>query len=184
MSLLYILLMFGQTMFNSFKSYSSTISLLYNYVIRCFSYYYLLVLTLTLSLFVLYRVPYCYRPYLFVVFLLVVVFSRFMCLFLGRILKKVNSFFGGFVPVGTPLYICPVVCLAETIRYIIRPLVLILRPFIKISLGCIGTVAICSLRFNSINWILILLILFFYEVFVAVVHWYIVTCILSFSIDH
>lgn len=74
------------------------------------------------------------------------------------------------MPVGTPLYICPLVCIAETISYIIRPLVLILRPFINISLGCLGAVSVCKLCFTSFMWIFVLLVLFFYEVFVAVVH--------------
>eukprot|EP00108_Taenia_solium_P011610 TsM_000335100 transcript=TsM_000335100 gene=TsM_000335100 len=42
--------------------------------------------------------------------------------------------FWSLIPVGTPIYICPLVCVAESISYIIRPVVLILRPFINIRL--------------------------------------------------
>ncbi|KAL5962886.1 ATP synthase subunit a, partial [Taenia solium] len=43
-------------------------------------------------------------------------------------------FFRFFIPVGTPMYICPLLCIAELISYIIHPIVLILRPFTNISL--------------------------------------------------
>lgn len=167
-----------------FKFYSRLMIIIYKKIIRVFSYYYLWVLLSVLFLFVLYRVPYCYRSFLFCVFLVVVVFSRFISLFLNRSVRDINYFFSSFVPIGTPMYICPLVCLAETIRFIIRPIVLILRPFINIRLGCFGAVAISKLCFVRHTWIILLFILFFYEVFVAIVHWYIVTSILSFSIDH
>ena len=166
------------------NNYNSIFSFLYKYIICVFSYYYLLVLSAVFLLFLRYRIPYCYRPYLFSIFLLIVVFSMFVSLFFRRLLCKLKEFFSRFIPAGTPIYICPLVCIAETISYIIRPLVLILRPFIKISLGCFGAVALCNLCFVNMFWFFVLFILFFYEVFVAVVHWYIVTSILSFSIDH
>lgn len=153
-------------------------------MIKLFSYYYLCLVSLTLRLFIFYRVPYCYSSFLFFVFLVVVVFSMFISLFLRRVLFKFGEFFSRFIPVGTPMYICPLVCVAETISYIIRPIVLILRPFINISLGCFGAVAIGNLCFTHLIWGLLLFILFFYEVFVAVVHWYIVVRILKFSVDH
>lgn len=176
--------MSGRGMFYIFNNYSFIFSCLYNYIICVFSYYYLLILSCVFLLFLSYRLPYCYSPFLFSVFLVVVVFSSFMSLFFSRLLLKINAFFAGFIPVGTPAYICPLVCLAESISYIIRPLVLILRPFINITLGCLGAVALSNLCFSSFVWFIVLVILFFYEVFVAVVHWYIVTSILSFSIDH
>lgn len=171
-------------MFNSLKNYNSVFSFLYKNILNIFSYYYLLILSIVFTLFLLYRLPYCYSPFIFSTFLVLMVFSRFCRLFCARIFDKFKVFFSSFIPVGTPIYICPLVCLAETVRYIIRPIVLILRPFINISLGCIGAVAICKLCFSSAYWIIILILLFFYEVFVAVVHWYIVTSILSFSVDH
>ena len=167
-----------------FNGFSRVTAWLYKSVILVFSYYYLCVLSLVLLLFVSYRFPYCYRPFLFRIFLLTVVFTRFLSLFLRRILAEPSVFFSRFVPVGTPLYICPLVCLAETIRFLIRPFVLIFRPFINISLGCFGAVAISKLCFHSNLLILLLAFIFFYEVFVALVHWFIVAKILSFSIDH
>nr|QCP68151.1 ATP synthase F0 subunit 6 [Fimbriaria fasciolaris] len=171
-------------MFSVFNNFNSIIAFIYSNIICIFSYYYLLILSIGVFLFLSYRIPYCYSPFLFSVFLLTVVFSSFVSLFFRRIFDNVHEFFSSFVPVGTPLYICPLVCVAETISYIIRPIVLILRPFINISLGCFGAVALCNLCFNSWVWFLVLFVLFFYEVFVAVVHWYIVTSILSFSVDH
>lgn len=183
MSPLYMLCLVD-TMFNTYNKYNSIFSFLYNSIIVVFSYYYLFILSCVLFLFLSYRLPYCYRPFLFSTFLVVVVFSAFMSLFFRRLFNSMKEFFSRFVPVGTPLYICSLVCLAETISYIIRPIVLILRPFINIRLGCMGAVAMSNLCFSSWVWFLVLFILFFYEVFVAIVHWYIVTRILSFSIDH
>lgn len=157
-------------MFSVYNNCNSILSLLYNKIIIVFSYYYLFVLGCVLFLFLLYRVPYCYSPFLFSVFLLVVVFRAFVSLFLCRLSSSMKIFFSRFVPVGTPGYICPVVCVAETISYIIRPVVLILRPFINIRLGCFGAVSLCKLCFVSWWFVLVLFILFFYEVFVAMVH--------------
>lgn len=167
-----------------FNDFNSLWFIVYKNLIFTFSYYYLLSLISIFLLFISYRIPYCYRPYFFSIFLVVFVFSMFISLFMRRLFSRFKVFFRQFIPVGTPVYICPLVCLAETISFVIRPIVLILRPFINISLGCFGTVAICKLCFNSWLLILIVFLLFFYEVFVAVVHWYIVTSILSFSIDH
>lgn len=167
-----------------FSGYYSLSSIIYNNFVRSFPYCYLCAMLSTLGLFIFYRVPYCYRPFLFSVFLVRVVFSTFVVLFLSRVLSRVNLFFSTFVPVGTPMYICPLVCLAERVRYIIRPLVLILRPFINIRLGCMGAVALGKLCFVKTVWFVLLFILFFYEVFVAIVHWYIVIRILDFSVDH
>ena len=167
-----------------FNGFSRVMTRLYNNVVAVLSYYYLCTLSLVLILFISYRFPYCYRPFLFRIFLLVVVFTRFLSLFLRRIVTQPKEFFSRFVPIGTPLYICPLVCLAETIRFLIRPFVLIFRPFINISLGCFGAVAISKLCFHKNLLILLLTFIFFYEVFVALVHWFIVAKILSFSIDH
>nr|YP_009330666.1 ATP synthase F0 subunit 6 [Cloacotaenia megalops]AOG66049.1 ATP synthase F0 subunit 6 [Cloacotaenia megalops] len=171
-------------MLNVFNNFSTIVSLLYNFLINVFSGYYCLLLSSVLLLFLSYRFPYCYSPFIFSVFLVCVVFSAFLSLFFTRLCENYNEFFSSFIPVGTPIYICPLVCLAETISYIIRPIVLILRPFINISLGCFGTVALCNLCFTNYFWLIVVAVLFFYELFVAVVHWYIVTSILSFSINH
>nr|YP_007890974.1 ATP synthase F0 subunit 6 [Taenia laticollis]BAN15634.1 ATP synthase subunit 6 [Taenia laticollis] len=166
------------------SDFGSFISLINHKILDSVSWYYFMMVNCVLLLFLFYRLPYCYSPYLFWVFLVVVVFTGFISLFLGRLCSDVNVFFSTFIPVGTPIYICPLVCLAELISYIIRPIVLILRPFINISLGCFGAIALGSLSFLNGWWCILLVLLFFYEVFVALVHWYIVTCILSFSVDH
>nr|UFQ88626.1 ATP synthase F0 subunit 6 [Anthocephalum sp. LRP 10375] len=168
----------------SFNSYSSILGYLYNGLIHYFSYYYLMPISGVLVYFLVYRFPYCYSPLLFIVFLLSVVFSCFIALFLRRLFTNYNEFFASFVPVGTPLYICPLVCLAETISYLIRPFVLVFRPFINISLGCVGAAALGGFCLSSSLWLVVLVLVFFYEVFVALVHWFIVTNILDFSIDH
>nr|WHM52337.1 ATPase subunit 6 [Echinococcus canadensis]WHM52349.1 ATPase subunit 6 [Echinococcus canadensis]WHM52361.1 ATPase subunit 6 [Echinococcus canadensis]WHM52373.1 ATPase subunit 6 [Echinococcus canadensis]WHM52385.1 ATPase subunit 6 [Echinococcus canadensis] len=166
------------------NDFGSLIGRIYVSVLSGASYYYFVLLMLVLVLFLVYRLPYCYSFYLFFVFLFGVVFVMFVSLFMCRVFSNVNSFFASFVPLGTPLYICFIVCVAESISYMIRPIVLILRPFINISLGCFGDVALGNLCFVSCWWVLILVLLFFYEVFVALIHWFIVSSILDFSVDH
>nr|QCI56253.1 ATPase subunit 6 [Echinococcus canadensis] len=166
------------------NDFGSLMGRIYVLVLSGASYYYFVLLTLVLVWFLVYRLPYCYSFYLFFVFLLGVVFVMFVSLFMCRVFSNVNSFFASFVPLGTPLYICFIVCVAESISYIIRPIVLILRPFINISLGCFGAVVLGNLCFVSCWWVLILVLLFFYEVFVALIHWFIVSSILDFSVDH
>nr|YP_002117989.1 ATP synthase F0 subunit 6 [Echinococcus ortleppi]ABN64187.1 ATPase subunit 6 [Echinococcus granulosus]ACR16793.1 ATPase subunit 6 [Echinococcus granulosus]ACR16795.1 ATPase subunit 6 [Echinococcus granulosus]ARO49954.1 ATPase subunit 6 [Echinococcus ortleppi]BAF56538.1 ATPase subunit 6 [Echinococcus ortleppi] len=166
------------------NDFGSLIGRIYVLVLNGVSYYYFVLLMLVLVWFLAYRLPYCYSFYLFFVFLFGVVFVMFVSLFMCRVFSEVNSFFASFVPLGTPLYICFLVCIAESISYIIRPIVLILRPFINISLGCFGAVALGNLCFISCWWALVLVLLFFYEVFVALIHWFIVSSILDFSVDH
>nr|YP_009505052.1 ATP synthase F0 subunit 6 [Echinococcus granulosus sensu lato genotype G7]AAL55468.1 ATPase subunit 6 [Echinococcus canadensis]AWF71547.1 ATP synthase subunit 6 [Echinococcus granulosus]AWW03915.1 ATPase subunit 6 [Echinococcus granulosus sensu lato genotype G6]QDX19078.1 ATPase subunit 6 [Echinococcus granulosus sensu lato G6/G7]AHH81837.1 ATP synthase subunit 6 [Echinococcus canadensis] len=166
------------------NDFGSLMGRFYVLVLKGASYYYFVLLMLVLFWFLVYRLPYCYSFYLFFVFLFGVVFVMFVSLFMCRVFSNVNSFFASFVPLGTPLYICFIVCVAESISYVIRPIVLILRPFINISLGCFGAVALGNLCFVSCWWVLILVLLFFYEVFVASIHWFIVSSILDFSVDH
>nr|BAC98841.1 ATPase subunit 6 [Taenia saginata] len=171
-------------MFNNVNDFSSLMILINKFVLGDVIYYYFGVLGWVLFLFLCYRLPYCYSPFLFAVILVSVVFSCFISFFLSRVFDNVNLFFSSFIPVGTPIYICPLVCIAELISYIIRPVVLILRPFINISLGCFGAVALGNLSLISGWWCIVVFFLFFYEVFVALVHWFIVTSILAFSVDH
>nr|NP_659229.1 ATP synthase F0 subunit 6 [Taenia solium]BAA83532.1 ATPase subunit 6 [Taenia solium]BAC00838.1 ATPase subunit 6 [Taenia solium] len=171
-------------MFNNVNDLSSLMIFINKFVLGDVKYYYFNILGWILFLFLCYRFPYCYSPYMFSTILISVVFSCFVSLFLGRICDNVNIFFSSLIPVGTPIYICPLVCVAESISYIIRPVVLILRPFINISLGCFGVVALGNLSLISAEWCIVIFFLFFYEVFVALVHWFIVTSILAFSIDH
>jgi hypothetical protein len=70
------------------------------------------------------------------------------------------------------------------LSYLVRPGVLMIRPFVNLTMGSLGGYVLGSMRFRAF-WVLIFLfVLFFYEVFVAVVHWFIVCNILSFSEDH
>uniref|UniRef100_A0A0X3QCQ5 Uncharacterized protein n=1 Tax=Schistocephalus solidus TaxID=70667 RepID=A0A0X3QCQ5_SCHSO len=137
-------------MFLIFGGYSRLSSLLYNRLLNLYSYYYLAILGSIILLFLCYRFPYTYSPFFFAVMLGCYVFFCFVSLFLSRLSKAPNEFFSRFVPTGTPLYICPLVCCAETISYIIRPFVLIFRPFINLSLGCFGAVAVGG--FCVYNW--------------------------------
>nr|QXU59709.1 ATP synthase F0 subunit 6 [Bothridium pithonis] len=171
-------------MFFAFSDYTTLLSLIYNRFICVFSYYYLCILWGLLLLFVSYRFPYAYSPFFFVMALGCYLLSGFISMFLMRLFESPNNFFSSFVPIGTPIYICPLVCCAETVSYIIRPFVLIFRPFINISLGCFGAVAVGNFCLFGGLWVVVLFIIFFYEVFVALVHWFIVTSILDFSIDH
>nr|YP_007890986.1 ATP synthase F0 subunit 6 [Hydatigera parva]BAN15658.1 ATP synthase subunit 6 [Hydatigera parva] len=171
-------------MFSVINDCGSFLNKIYSFVMEKRVYYYFNIIMIVLLLFLTYRFPYCYSPYIFVMFLVCVVFSCFISLFLGRVVSDVNSFFASFVPVGTPLFICPLVCIAELVSYCIRPVVLIIRPFVNISLGCFGAVALGSLIEVNVWWWILLFVLFFYEVFVAVVHWFIVLSILLFSENH
>lgn len=117
------------------------------------------------------RLPYLYGMGGFGVFILISVFPLFVRLFLSRLIDgRLDDFFCGFVPQGTPLWIAPFVCLAETLRYLVRPVVLMIRPFVNLRIGALGGVVLGGLRFVR-TWVAgFLVILFFYEVFVALVH--------------
>nr|YP_009442303.1 ATP synthase F0 subunit 6 [Paratetraonchoides inermis]ATN95413.1 ATP synthase F0 subunit 6 [Paratetraonchoides inermis] len=115
-----------------------------------------------------------------------IVFPLFLSLIFNRIENGLNIFFSSFIPIGTPLWIAWFVGLAETISYMVRPLILVIRPFLNISIGVLGTSMVINLIINSFSLIIfsLLFIIFFYEIFVAIVHWYIVNNILNFSINH
>nr|YP_009544212.1 ATP synthase F0 subunit 6 [Parabreviscolex niepini]AYO27338.1 ATP synthase F0 subunit 6 [Parabreviscolex niepini] len=167
-----------------YSGVSSCLSLLYAGVICGFSWYYAVICYSLLFLFLLYRVPYAFSPYIFVSILWFVLFGMFISLFSCRVRSGVVEFMGSFVPVGTPLWVCPLVCLAETVSYLIRPVVLMLRPLINISLGCVGAAVVGGFSVTGFWWVVLLFLVFLYEVFIALVHWFIVTSILSFSVDH
>lgn len=62
-------------------------------------------------------------------------------------------------------------CLAETLSYIVRPVVLLIRPFVNLTIGSLGGVAIGVLGLKyGFGIFIFLIVLFFYEVFVALVH--------------
>nr|AYH51397.1 ATP synthase F0 subunit 6 [Hysteromorpha triloba] len=148
-------------------------------------YFYRFVMFTVLLCFLLLRIPYIFGMGGFFLFLVFFIFPLFLSLMFFRLGDNVRSFFSSFVPMGTPLWIAPFVCLAETISYLVRPIVLLIRPFLNLSIGALGG---ASLGFMSLKFgygvILLLVVLFFYEVFVALVHWFIVCNILSFSVDH
>nr|BDB04336.1 ATP synthase F0 subunit 6 [Fasciola gigantica] len=149
-------------------------------------YLYRLCLFFLLCCFLHLRLPYLYGLMGFGLFLVFMVAPLFLALFLGRLVDVgLFSFFSGFVPLGTPLWIAPFVCLAETLSYIVRPVVLLIRPFVNLTIGSLGGVAIGVLGLKyGFGIFIFLVVLFFYEVFVALVHWFIVCNILSFSEDH
>nr|YP_009504426.1 ATP synthase F0 subunit 6 [Gyrodactylus nyanzae]AWW03127.1 ATP synthase F0 subunit 6 [Gyrodactylus nyanzae] len=141
---------------------------------------------LVLFIFLLFRFPGIYNIGYFSVFLLVALFPYFISLFLSRVVYNWEEFFSSFTPVGAPIYIAPFVCLAEGISYLVRPFVLMLRPFLNLTIGAFGALSIgISLSGSfSIFLFFLFIFIFFYELFVCLVHWFIVTNILIFSIDH
>lgn len=145
---------------------------------------YRLILFFLLLRFLRLRFPYIFGMLGFLSYLLLMIFPIFLGLMFSRVLVEPSEFFSGFVPPGTPLRIAPFVCLAERIRYIVRPIVLMIRPFLNIRIGCLGGCALGSMFLGRFLVGLVLLVLFFYEIFVALVHWFIVREILSFSTDH
>nr|YP_009646080.1 ATP synthase F0 subunit 6 [Plagiorchis maculosus]QBX99307.1 ATPase subunit 6 [Plagiorchis maculosus] len=146
--------------------------------------FYRLILLGLLFCFLSLRVPYIFGLSGFGVYLFFYIFPLFVGLFFSRIFSNVGLFFSSFVPLGTPLWIAPFVCLAETLSYIVRPVVLLIRPFVNLSMGSLGGYVLGGMCFSSFYVISFLLVLFFYEIFVAVVHWFIVCNILSFFEDH
>nr|YP_009240946.1 ATP synthase F0 subunit 6 [Brachycladium goliath]ALN38359.1 ATP synthase F0 subunit 6 [Brachycladium goliath] len=131
------------------------------------------------------RMPYLYGLSGFGLYLFFVVAPLFLSLFFCRVVDVgVVDFFSSLVPPGTPLWIAPFVCLAETLSYLVRPVVLMIRPFVNLSIGALGGYSLGLLSFSSFGVLFFLFVLFFYEVFVAVVHWFIVCNILSFSENH
>nr|AYH51366.1 ATP synthase F0 subunit 6 [Cardiocephaloides medioconiger] len=148
-------------------------------------YFYRFFLMFVLICFLLLRIPYIFGMGGFFVFLLCFIFPVFLCLMFFRLGNDLRLFFSSFVPSGTPMWIAPFVCLAETISYVVRPFVLLVRPLLNLSIGALGGASLgyLSIKFG-LGVVLFLLVLFFYEIFVALVHWFIVCNILSFSVDH
>nr|WRY68986.1 ATP synthase F0 subunit 6 [Cichlidogyrus thurstonae] len=163
--------------FSAFFSFVGNLcsSLGFIYYLSCFS---------VLSLFLLFRVPFIYGMVGFIALIVVLILPVYLSLFFGRLEEGLNLFFSSLVPSGTPLWIAPFVGLAETISYIVRPIVLMIRPFLNITIGALGVSSLAGMSIgNNIIWV-VLIGIFFYEVFVAVVHWFIVVNILGFSEDH
>lgn len=67
----------------------------------------------------------------------------------------------------------------------VRPIILMIRPFVNLTIGAMGGVALGAMSLEFGVWVLLfMVVLFFYEIFVALVHWFIVCNILSFSEEH
>nr|WSP01992.1 ATPase subunit 6 [Wallinia sp. URM-2015] len=148
-------------------------------------YMYRMVLFFLLICFLFLRVPYIFGLSGFGLFLFFTLFPLFSSLFLCRVVDVgVSDFFSSLIPQGTPLWMAPFVCLAETLSYLVRPVVLMIRPFVNISMGSLGGYVLGLLCFSSGYVVAFLVLLFFYEIFVAVVHWFMVCNMLSFSEDH
>nr|YP_009257642.1 ATP synthase F0 subunit 6 [Aglaiogyrodactylus forficulatus]ANH20405.1 ATP synthase F0 subunit 6 [Aglaiogyrodactylus forficulatus] len=140
-----------------------------------------------LLLFLVFRVPGTFINFSFMSILFLFFFILFITLFLTQVLNNFTLFLSNFVPSGTPLWIAPFVCIAESLSYLVRPFVLILRPFINITIGILGGLhlsGVFSLSLLNPALLGLLVFIFFYEVFVAAVHWYIALSILQFSKDH
>nr|YP_010372301.1 ATP synthase F0 subunit 6 [Capsala martinieri]UOX29721.1 ATP synthase F0 subunit 6 [Capsala martinieri] len=136
------------------------------------------------SLFILLRTPYLYGSGGFLFSVLVILGPLFLGILLFRLERGPSSFFSTLLPPGTPLGIAPFVCLAESISFLVRPMVMMLRPFLNITIGTLGGMSLGLMAMNNWTILLFLCVLFFYEIFVAVVHWFIVVNILEFSVDH
>nr|AWW03139.1 ATP synthase F0 subunit 6 [Cichlidogyrus mbirizei] len=145
---------------------------------------YFLVCALVLSLFLAFRAPFIYGSVGFIGLVVVLVFPTYLSLFFARLEDGPSAFFASLIPSGTPLWIAPFVGLAETISYLVRPIVLMIRPFLNITIGALGAASLAGMSIGNSVLIVPLLFIFFYEVFVAVVHWFIVVNILGFSVDH
>nr|AYH51407.1 ATP synthase F0 subunit 6 [Posthodiplostomum centrarchi] len=133
------------------------------------------------------RYPYIMEGGFFFFFLFSIIFPLFVSLFYSRLVQFSREFFASFVPSGTPLWIAWFVCLAETISYVVRPVVLVFRPFLNLMIGYYGMSAVASaVLFGGFFFclLLILVCVFFYEIFVTLVHWFIVCSILDHSVSH
>nr|YP_010235128.1 ATP synthase F0 subunit 6 [Notocotylus intestinalis]QTC30699.1 ATP synthase F0 subunit 6 [Notocotylus intestinalis] len=148
-------------------------------------FFYRFVLMVMLFCFLSLRVPYIFGVLGFSVYLFFIIFPIFLSLFLCRVVDGgVSSFFSTLVPDGTPISIAPFVCLAETLSYIVRPMVLMLRPSVIYTIGSMEGYVLGLYVLSSWLIIVFLFNLLLYEVLVALVHSFIVCSILSFSENH
>lgn len=131
---------------------------------------YLSVLLGLLLVFLVIRCGYGYGIVGFGLLVYIMILPLFICLFLFKILGRCRLFFGGFVPLGSPLWISPFVRVIELVRYCIRPVILLFRPYVNLSIGCYCGVALGGLVLVNLGVLLFLTMLFLYEVFVAVMH--------------
>nr|QJD07082.1 ATP synthase F0 subunit 6 [Ancyrocephalus mogurndae] len=142
------------------------------------------VAVIALAIFLSFRLPYVFGVLCFVTLLVCIISPVYGSLLLGRLEGGINTFFSSLLPSGVPLWIAPFVGLAETISYIVRPLVLLVRPLLNISIGVMGAGFLGMASTSNVTLLALLCFVFMYELFVAAVHWFIVVNILEFSVDH
>nr|AFI44209.1 ATPase subunit 6 [Schistosoma japonicum] len=147
--------------------------------------WYSLSLFILIFVFAIVRFPYVYGMFDYGLCLIVLIMPLFISLFFSRLFCAFGLFVSSFIPVGCPIYLAPFVCIIGLISFIIRPVVLLVRPFVNISAGVYFGVFVGNLCF-AINYFIfvIFFVLFVYEIFVALMHWFIVQEILKFSVDH
>ncbi|NP_066208.2 ATP synthase F0 subunit 6 (mitochondrion) [Schistosoma mansoni] len=131
------------------------------------------------------RCPYIYGWIGFFAFLVCCVLPLFISLIVTRLNVSAVEFFGSMIPEGSPIWILPFIQYVEIISYIIRPFVTVIRPFVNVSVGIRLGVSVGWLCIGSSFYIYFFMVfLFIYEILVVFIHWFIVSEILKFSVDH
>nr|BAV81452.1 ATP synthase F0 subunit 6 [Schistosoma curassoni] len=148
--------------------------------------WYSFIILLVFSELILTRCPYVYNYTWFILFLFLFIIPLYTSLVFTRLYSSLSKFFAEMIPSGSPLWILPFIHHIEMISFLIRPVVLLLRPFINISVGIYAGITIGDLFILSDNYtfMFFLFIFFIYEVFVTVVHWFIINEILKFTVFH
>nr|AKC58419.1 ATPase subunit 6 [Eurytrema pancreaticum] len=153
---------------NGWKSYGYVVAL-------CFLFFGMLSL----------RIPYVFGGWGFTLFVVFVVAPLFSSVLLVR-LADFNEFLISFLPVGCPLYLAPFVFLLELFSFFfVRFIVLLFRPIINMFLGHYAIGLACNLMCTGhvcVGFFFFFLVVC-YELFVTLIHWYIVDQILFFSQD-
>lgn len=93
----------------------------------------------------------------------------FISLFSTRLDDFIMMFSAGLVPLGSPFWVLPIIQHIELVSYLIRPVVILKYPFIKISVGIyrralIGDLCLVWSHFGF------LFVICTYEVFVALIY--------------
>nr|QZZ81260.1 ATP synthase F0 subunit 6 [Prosthogonimus pellucidus] len=133
------------------------------------------------------RAPYIFDLVDFLLLVFLFVFSLHVSAMLSRLESSVSVFLSSFVPSGVSSFFGFFLCVVETISYLIRPFVLVLRPFLNFTIGGIVghslLISSCCWNFenpgiySSCSYLVVwfcLLAFLFYEWFVSVVQWYII----------
>lgn len=113
------------------------------------------------------RCPYIYGYIDFAIFLCVLVIP-FISLFSTRLDDLIMMFSAGLVPLGSPFWVLLIIQHIELASYLIRPVVILKYPFIKISVGIYRRAMIGDLCFVWSHFGF-LFVLCTYEVFVALI---------------